>query len=91
METLEDIQSRHRKEQRDLQSRITNKKKNATKKNRKGINDECAQLERQLKERQEQELAALNGEDDTTGTKEAEKELRVLAMAAHTLCRGRED
>ncbi|KAI1495194.1 OTU domain-containing protein 6B [Biscogniauxia mediterranea] len=75
METLEDIQSRHRKEQRDLQSRITNKKKNATKKNRKGINDECAQLERQLKERQEQELAALNGEeDDTTGTKEAEKE-----------------
>ncbi|KAI5927071.1 hypothetical protein F4810DRAFT_652211 [Camillea tinctor] len=62
METLEAIQSRHRKEQRDLQSRITNKKKNATKKNRKGINDECAQLERELKERQEQELAVFNGE-----------------------------
>ncbi|KAI0595859.1 OTU domain-containing protein 6B [Biscogniauxia sp. FL1348] len=62
METREDIQNRHRKEQRDLQARITNKKKNATKKNRKGINDECAQLERQLKERQEQELAVLNGE-----------------------------
>ncbi|KAI1500816.1 hypothetical protein F5X99DRAFT_418991 [Biscogniauxia marginata] len=68
MVTLEDMQSRHRKEQRDLQSRVTNKKKNATKKNRKGINDECAQLERQLKERQEQELATLKGEVNTTAT-----------------------
>ncbi|KAI1424120.1 OTU domain-containing protein 6B [Xylaria sp. FL1777] len=64
METLEAIQTRHRKEQRDLQSRITNKKKNATKKTRKGINDECAALERDLKERQELELDALNGERD---------------------------
>ncbi|KAI2625069.1 cysteine proteinase [Hypoxylon sp. NC1633] len=61
MESLETIQARHRKEQRDLQSRITNKKKNATKKTRKGVNDECAELERQLKERQAQEIAALNG------------------------------
>ncbi|KAI0893468.1 hypothetical protein F4806DRAFT_196108 [Annulohypoxylon nitens] len=68
MESLETIQTRHRKEQRELQARITNKKKNATKKTRKGVNDECAELERQLKERQEQELAALNGDanaDDT--------------------------
>ncbi|KAI1123730.1 OTU domain-containing protein 6B [Nemania abortiva] len=62
MDTLEAIQARHRKEQRDLQSRITSKKKNATKKTRKGVNDECAALERDLKERQEQELAALNGD-----------------------------
>jgi OTU domain-containing protein 6 len=61
-ETLEAMQARHRKEQRDLQSRITSKKKNATKKTRKGVNDECAELERQLRDRQEQELALLNGE-----------------------------
>lgn len=67
METLEAIQARHRKEQRDLQSRITSKKKNATKKTRKGVNDECTSLERDLKERQEQELAALNGSADPDG------------------------
>ncbi|KXX73878.1 OTU domain-containing protein 2 [Madurella mycetomatis] len=63
-ETLEQMQARHRKEQRDLQSRITNKKKNATKKTRKGVNDECAELERQLKERQETELRKLSGEEE---------------------------
>ncbi|KAL2018831.1 hypothetical protein VTK56DRAFT_320 [Thermocarpiscus australiensis] len=63
-ETLEQMQARHRKEQRDLQSRITNKKKNATKKTRKGVNDECAELERQLKERQEAELRKLVGDED---------------------------
>ncbi|KAI1084960.1 cysteine proteinase [Whalleya microplaca] len=66
MESIETAQSRHRKEQRDLQARITSKKKNATKKTRKGVNDECTQLERELKERQEQEIAALNGEVDAT-------------------------
>jgi OTU domain-containing protein 6 len=65
-ETLEQIQARHRKEQRDLQSRVTSKKKNATKKTRKGVNDECAELERQLKERQESELRKLEpgGEEE---------------------------
>lgn len=62
-ETLEQAQSRHRKEQRDLQSRITQKKKNATKKTRKGVNDECAELERRLKERQEEELRRLTDPD----------------------------
>ncbi|KAI1350864.1 OTU domain-containing protein 6B [Xylaria sp. FL0043] len=61
METIEEMQARHRKEQRDLQSRITSKKKNATKKTRKGVNDECAGLERDLKERQKSELDALAG------------------------------
>lgn len=60
-ETLLDIQSRHRKEQRDLISRITQKKKSATKKTRKGVNDECDRLEQELKGRQAQELAALSG------------------------------
>ncbi|KAI4863118.1 cysteine proteinase [Hypoxylon rubiginosum] len=66
MESLEAMQARHRKEQRDLQGRITNKKKNATKKSRKGVNDECAELELQLKERHEQEITTLAGTGDNT-------------------------
>ncbi|KAH6655519.1 hypothetical protein BKA67DRAFT_515833 [Truncatella angustata] len=77
-ESPEALQARHRKEQRDLQSRITSKKKNATKKTRKGVNDECAELERQLKGKQEQELAALNGE---TVQDELEEEPEIDAVA----------
>jgi OTU domain-containing protein 6 len=62
-ETLEALQSRHRKEQRDLVSRTTQKKKQASKKTRKGVNDECERLERELKERQAREVAVLDGED----------------------------
>lgn len=63
-ETLEQMQARHRKEVKDLQGRITSKKKNATKKTRKGVNDECADMERQMKERQAAELQELHGGDD---------------------------
>ena len=62
METLEQLQARHRHEKRDLQSRITQKKKSATKKTRKGVNDECDDLEQRLKQKQEQELRALHGD-----------------------------
>lgn len=58
---MEELQKRHRQEQKDLQSRITQKKKSATKKTRKGVNDECEQLERQMRERQESELLLLTG------------------------------
>ena len=61
-ESLEQVQARHRRELKDLQGRITGKKKNATKKTRKGVNDECAEMERQLREKQAAELAALNKE-----------------------------
>lgn len=60
-ETLEQMQARHRRELKDLQGRITSKKKNATKKTRKGVNDECTEMERQLREKQASEVAALNG------------------------------
>ncbi|TVY85975.1 OTU domain-containing protein [Lachnellula willkommii] len=63
MESFEAMQTRHRREQKVLQSRITQKKKGATKKTRKGVNTECEELERQLKERQEQESTALGGGD----------------------------
>ena len=57
---MEDLQRKHRQEQKDLLSKITQKKKSATKKTRKGVSDECAGLERQLKERHDAEIAALN-------------------------------
>ncbi|KAM0552489.1 hypothetical protein ACHAPJ_007817 [Fusarium lateritium] len=63
-ETLEQVQTRHRRELKDLQGRITGKKKNATKKTRKGVNDECAEMERQLREKQATEIAALNPSED---------------------------
>lgn len=68
-ETVEQMQARHRKEAKDLQGRVTSKKKNATKKTRKGVNDECAEMERQMKERQAGELEGLmggGGGDDNT-------------------------
>lgn len=58
---MEELQARHNKEQRDLQSRITQKKKSATKKTRKGVNDECERLQRELHIRQQTEIRAFDG------------------------------
>ena len=58
---MEELQKRHRLEKQDLESRILQKKKSATKKTRKGVHDECATLERQLLEKQTLELAGLQG------------------------------
>ncbi len=61
---MEELQNKHRQEQKDLRSRVTQKKNSATKKTRKGVNDECANLEKQLKKQQELELSALNGSQE---------------------------
>ena len=60
---MEELQAKHRKEQRDLVSRITQKKKNATKKTRKGVSDECERLERELAERHRTEIESLEPND----------------------------
>ncbi|KIY03089.1 uncharacterized protein Z520_01556 [Fonsecaea multimorphosa CBS 102226] len=60
---MEELLAKHRKEKRDLQARITQKKKNATKKTRKGVNDECERLERELAERQQAEIQELEPKD----------------------------
>ena len=60
---MEELLSKHRKEQKDLQARITQKKKSATKKTRKGINDECDRIQQELNEKQRAEVALVNGED----------------------------
>jgi OTU domain-containing protein 6 len=97
IETLETLQARHRKEQRDLVSRITQKKKQASKKTRKGVNEECERLEQDLKERQARELAIAHGEnaderpaleEDSAGAGEAEGEagqVNGLAKAVESL------
>jgi OTU domain-containing protein 6 len=61
---MEELLTKHRKEQRDLQARITQKKKAASKKTRKGVNEECDRLEEELKAKQAEEIASLNGTDD---------------------------
>ncbi len=91
-ETLEQMQTRHRKEQRDLVSRITQKKKQASKKTRKGVNDECERLERELKERQEAEIRALNGDvkeeehagDDASAEEEEGEGIEKLSLDGTT-------
>ncbi|RPA79135.1 OTU-domain-containing protein [Ascobolus immersus RN42] len=71
---FEALQQKHRKELRDLQATITSKKKSATKKTRRGINAECEALERELKERQAQELAELDGPTQSTTSDQEEQE-----------------
>ncbi|KLJ13454.1 hypothetical protein EMPG_11605 [Blastomyces silverae] len=61
---MEELQARHRKELKDLQGRITQKKKSATKKTRKGINDECERLQRELLDKQHAEISTLLGETE---------------------------
>ncbi len=91
-ETLEQMQTRHRREQRELQGRITSKKKNTTKKTRKGINDECAELERQLKERQEAEVQRLRGSvPDPEGPVQNGQEMQAGAEAAEAATAAGED
>lgn len=81
---MEELEARHKKEQKDLQGKITSKKKNATKKTRKGVNDECDRWERELKEKQQAEIAALapaapDGEA-TTLSEKVEVDLKDLAV-----------
>lgn len=78
METLDELQARHRKEQRDLQSRMTQKKKQANKKTRKGVNDECDRLEAELKQKQQDEIDALNYGDSQDAVPNAELENLTL-------------
>ncbi|KAF7593067.1 hypothetical protein BBP40_012084 [Aspergillus hancockii] len=59
---MEELLAKHRKEQKDLQARITQKKKSATKKTRRGINDECDRLQRELSDRHQDEIAQLKGD-----------------------------
>jgi OTU domain-containing protein 6 len=56
---MEELETRHRKEQRDLQALVIQKKKGASKKTRKSVNTECEELEQRMKERHRLERAQL--------------------------------
>jgi OTU domain-containing protein 6 len=58
---MDDLLAEHRKEKRELQAKVTQKRKSATKKTRKGVNDECETLEAEMLERHAQEIATLDG------------------------------
>ncbi|KAJ9611151.1 OTU protein [Cladophialophora chaetospira] len=62
---MEEILARHRKEKKDLQAKITQKKNNATKKTRKGVNDDCDRLERELAEKHQAEIQEMEPQDPT--------------------------
>ncbi|KAJ5662373.1 uncharacterized protein N7477_009989 [Penicillium maclennaniae] len=76
---MDELLAKHRKEQKDLQGRITQKKKSATKKTRKGVNDECERMQRDLTEKQQAEIAQLNG--DPAETTEALDDLTLESEA----------
>ncbi|KAJ5770010.1 uncharacterized protein N7511_002061 [Penicillium nucicola] len=59
---MDELLFKHRKEQKDLQGKITQKKKSATKKTRKGVNDECDRMQQELSEKHKTEIAQLNGD-----------------------------
>ena len=67
---MDELIKKHRQQQRDLQSRVTQKKKSATKKTRKGVNAECEELERQLQEQQALEVAQLGNQENATNEEE---------------------
>lgn len=58
---MEEILARHKKEQRDLVSRITGLKKQATKKTRKHVLAQCEELQRELDLKHKKELNEANG------------------------------
>ncbi|KIW28042.1 uncharacterized protein PV07_07730 [Cladophialophora immunda] len=76
---MEELLAKHRKEKRDLQAKITQKKKNVTKKTRKGVNDECERLERELAERQQAEIQELEPKDPN----ELQEALEDLDIGEH--------
>lgn len=59
---MEELLAKNRKENKDLQNRITGMKKQATKSTRKQVLAKCEQLQADLKLKHEQEIAGLNGD-----------------------------
>lgn len=84
---MEELQANHRKQLKELQSKITQKKKQATKKTRKGVNDECDNLERELKEQQAAEVQALTNPAHTN----AEETSDLVDDVQDLSINGRED
>lgn len=81
---MEELLTRHKKESKDLQNRITGMKKQATKSTRKQVNAKCSDLEHDMKARHEQEIKALKGEPSGNEEVSPEKLLEQLTLEART-------
>lgn len=65
-----------------MQNRITGMKKQATKSTRRQVNTKCSELEQAMKERHEQEIKELNGEQAEAQEVSPEKLLEELSLEA---------
>ncbi|KAI5236234.1 cysteine proteinase [Aureobasidium subglaciale] len=75
---MEELQQRHRKEVKDVQSKVTQKKK--------GVNDECDNLEREMKARHQEEIQAMTAPTvDLEDESEREHEQDELAKGVEGL------
>lgn len=84
---MDDLLSRHKKERKDLQNRVTGMKKQATKSARKQIIAKCNDLEQEMKQRHDSEIRELNGngkEDDDADEVTPEKLLEQLSIGKDT-------
>lgn len=79
-DTLALLKQNHRTEQKALQAKITQKKKAASKKTRKGVNDECDKLQTELNERHAAEIAALTGGTEEKKEETIEQDLDALTI-----------
>ncbi|SMN21786.1 similar to Saccharomyces cerevisiae YHL013C OTU2 Protein of unknown function that may interact with ribosomes, based on co-purification experiments [Maudiozyma saulgeensis] len=78
---MEELLASHRKQNKDLQNQITGMKKQATKSSRKQVVAKCEQLQMDLKTKQEQEIAELNGAVDGVDADEVTPE-QLLAQVS---------
>ena len=60
---MEEMLERHRQELRDLRARILQKKKSATKKTRRGVENDCQRMERDVEEKHKAEYTELTGQN----------------------------
>lgn len=75
---MEELLATHRKQAKDLQNQITGMKKQATKSSRKQVVAKCEQLQADLKAKQTQEIAELEG----SSSKEEEDEVTPEQLLA---------
>lgn len=77
--SYEELIAQHKKQQKDLIATITSLKKQATKKTRKNVNAKCADLQRDLDDKQQQELKQLQSTGESEESTEVTPE-QLLAL-----------
>lgn len=76
--SLQELEALHRKQVRDLTNTITGLKKQATKKTRKAVNARCAEMESDLRQKQQQEIREFEGSGAAIETQDEDADLQEL-------------